>query len=227
MSEFRTPGLGSPKRFKPIFFEAFRQGDGSRTRKFGGTGLGLAISKRILELMGGEIGFESTEGQGSTFWLTVPFNRSNTSGANQPDAPVPWMRTRVLVIDENETVRQLVQQHLRSWALASEAVSNGQAALELLRREKKSERPYAIVILDMHLPDMDGIVFARMLHADPALAKTKLIVMTPADSSLDVSTAIPLGFAAGITKPPKFEELHELLATLIESDKSLDQRRVS
>jgi len=216
-------GIGMARETQAHLFEAFRQGDGSRTRKFGGTGLGLAISRRILELMGGEIGFESAEGQGSTFWLTVPFNRSTAAGALSQDVPAPWMRTRVLVVDENETVRQLVQENLRIWALASEAAPSGEAALELLRREQKAGRPYSIVILDMHLPDMDGVVFARKIHMDPALIGTHLIVMTSTESFPE-SAATTLGFSGWISKPPKLEELHERLASLIDSDKSLDQK---
>ena len=118
-------------------------------------------------------------------------------------------------------------QNLRSWALASEAVSNGEAALELLSREQKAGRPYAIVLLDMHLPDMDGVVFARKIRTDPALARIQLIVMASAASFLEPEAATALGFAGWIAKPPKFEELHERLAALIDSDKSLDQKQVS
>jgi len=220
-------GIGIPVEIQEHLFEAFRQGDGSRTRKFGGTGLGLAISKRILELMGGEIGFESASGQGSTFWFTVPFKRAAMAGAPTEESSAPWIRSRVLVVDESDTSRQMIQQQLHSWALASEAVSNGQAALELLKREQKAERPYPIVILDMHLPDMDGVVFARRLRADPALAGTKLIVMTSAGAPLEATAASALGFSSCITKPPTLEALHERLASLIETHKPLDQKPVS
>jgi PAS domain S-box-containing protein len=220
-------GIGIPQEVQPRLFEAFRQGDGSATRRFGGTGLGLAISKRLLELMGGEIGFESTAGRGSTFWFTVPMQRPQAAGAVVQEVSPSWARARALVVDENETLRQMIQQQLRGLSVASEAVSTGQAALDILRREHGAGRPYPVVILDMHLPDMDGVVFARKVKSDPALAGTKLLVMADASSALDPSAATAFGFSNWIAKPPKLEDLHERLAALIDPHKPLDQKPLS
>lgn len=209
-------GIGVPERAQKHIFEAFRQGDGSRTRRFGGTGLGLAISKRIVELMGGEIGFESAEGQGSTFWCTIPFNKRHVHGPAVQMPSLPWTRARVLVVDENETYRQLLQQQLRTWSLASEVVSSGQAALDLLRREHKAGRPFQIMIADMHMPDMDAAILARSIKNDASLTAAKLLVMTSEDSMLDAATSASLGFSGSLPKPPKAEELYERLVSLID-----------
>jgi len=220
-------GIGISQDVQPRLFEAFRQGDGSRTRRFGGTGLGLAISKRILELMGGEIDFESAAGQGSTFWFTVPLQRPQPAGVVVQGVSPSWARARALVVDENETLRLMVQEQLRGLSVASEAVSSGKAALDLLQREHRAGRPYPVVILDMHLPDMDGVVFARKVKSDPALAGTKLLVMSDASSALDPSAAAALGFSNWIAKPLKLEDLHERLAALIDPHKPLDQKPLS
>lgn len=209
-------GVGIPAEAQKHLFEPFRQGDGSPTRRFGGTGLGLAMSKRIVELMGGEIGFESVSGQGSTFWCTIPFEKQAGGRTDVKGLSGPWTRARVLVVDENETLRQLIRQQLTAWTLASEGVASGETALELLRREQKAGRPFQIVVLDMHLLDMDSVTFARAVKNDPALDGTKLLVMTNAEPSLDPSTLTSLGYVGCISKPPKADTLYERLATLIE-----------
>ena len=159
--------------------------------------------------------FESAADQGSSFWFTVPFSKPLSPGSMVQEPSLPASTNRVLVIDENETVRQMIQEQLRSWALSSQAVSSGQTALELLRQEEKLGRPFPLVILDMHMPDMDGVLFARLVKNDPALAGTKLIVMTSAGSPLDASAVSTFGFSAWIAKPPKPEELQERLASLL------------
>ncbi len=209
-------GIGIPAETQKHLFEAFRQGDGSHTRRFGGTGLGLAISKRIVDLMGGDIGFESVAEQGSSFWCTIPFNKRHVHGPSVQVPSLPWSRARVLIVDENETQRQWVRQQLSTWAVASEAVASGQVALELLRREQKAGRTFPIVIVDMHMTDMDAIIFARALKNDAALSTTKVFVMSTSEEPLDPDTSASLGFAGCVSKPPKLEELYERLASVIE-----------
>ncbi|HVO32864.1 MAG TPA: ATP-binding protein, partial [Elusimicrobiota bacterium] len=209
-------GIGIHADYQKELFQPFRQGDGSRTRRYGGTGLGLAVSKRIVDLMGGEIGFDSIPDQGSTFWWTIPFNKRHVEGP-VVDGPSPnWARSRVLVVDENETVRQILQEQLQTWALASETASGGQTALEALRHEQQAGRAFPIVILDMHLPDMDAVAFARAVRQDATLSGTKLLVMTSPDSPLEPATSASLGFSGWVAKPPAPEDLYERLATLIE-----------
>lgn len=207
-------GIGIDEETQKYLFEAFRQGDGSRTRRFGGTGLGLAMSKRIVELMGGEIGFESAPGRGSTFWCTLPFQKRRAQGPVVEVSSLPWTRARVLVIDENETARQLLRQQLGVWSLASEGVSSGETALALLRREQKAGRPFPIALVDMHLPDMESVALARAVKQDPDLAGAHLILMT--DAPLDPATYAPLGFSGCLPKPLQAEALYERLSLLIE-----------
>jgi PAS domain S-box-containing protein len=211
-------GLGIEDTIQPHVFEPFRQGDGSPTRRFGGTGLGLAISKRIVELMGGKIGFSSTPKVGSSFWCSIPFQKRRVLGPSIQLGGLPWTRARVLVIDENEVSRQRLREQLRSWALASEGVSSGETALEMLKRENLAGRSFRIVILDMHLVDMEGVAFARAVKSDPALKGTQLVVLS--ESPLEPSTVISLGFSAGVSKPPSPQTLLDRLAGLVDPSES-------
>lgn len=217
-------GIGIPEAEQKTLFEAFRQVDGSHTRRFGGTGLGLAISKRIVELMGGDIGFESVAGQGSTFWFTIPFKKRHTQGPVVQVPSQPWARMRVLVVDENETLRQLLQEQLSSLAVASESASSARSALDLLHREHQAGRPFAVAIVDMHMLDMDAVAFARALQGDPALSGIKLLVMATSEKPLDTDLGQALGFGGWIGKPPEAKLLYERLLALLDPPDRNQQR---
>ena len=211
-------GVGIAEEAQQHMFEPFRHGDGSPTRKYGGTGMGLAMSKRIVELMGGKIGFSSAPNEGSIFWCTIPFMKRRAEDQSMKVVSLPWTQARVLVVDENEVTRQQLREQLSAWALASEGVSNGAAALELLQSEQQAGRPFRLVLLDIHLADMDGTAFAHAIKAAPTLASTRLVVLT--ETPLDSATADSLGFAATIAKPPNSETLHGCLTRLIEAKHS-------
>lgn len=210
-------GIGIDEEAQQHLFEPFRQGDGSRTRRFGGTGLGLAVAKRIVELMGGEIGFESHPAEGSTFWCTIPFKKRHAQGPSVQMVSAPWSRARVLVVDESETLRQMVRQQLNTWSLASEGAPSGEAALALLKREQSAGRGFPIILVDLHLSDMDGSSFARAIAQDATLAGTKVLVMTSTEVPMEPGALADLGFAGWVAKPPKAEALYETLSRLIES----------
>jgi two-component system sensor histidine kinase/response regulator len=128
---------------------------------------------------------------------------------------LPWTKARVLVVDENGPARQAIRDQLRAWSLASEGAASGETALDLLRREAASGRPFQIVLLDMHLADMEGVAFARAVKADPALAAIHLVVLT--ETTLDSTIANSLGFSACVPKPPQAGMLLDRLAGLIPS----------
>lgn len=200
-------GMGIEKAAQEHVFDAFRQGDGSATRKFGGTGLGLALAKRITELMGGDIGFESTPGSGSTFWITIPFRKE--APAERPEA----VGARVMVVEENEIVRERFREQLSLWSLASVGLASGEAALAFLRRERAAKRPLPVVLVSLHLLDMDGPTFARTVHDDPALHGVSLVALS--DGALEPGAAASLGFAGAAARTATPLALYEALSPFI------------
>src|SRR5207237_10709346 len=161
-------GIGMTPEERTQLFQPFSQADSSTTRKYGGTGLGLAISKRLVELMGGEIGVESESGQGSTFWFTVRLGRSTTASLTDP-AAADLRGKRVLVVDDNETSRQIAHYHVLSWGMRNGMAVDGPSALAALRDAQHSGTPYDVAILDMAMPGMNGLELAQAIKADPAL----------------------------------------------------------
>jgi len=200
-------GPGIDPAAQPHLFDAFRQGDGSPTRRFGGTGLGLALAKRIVDLMGGRIGFETTVGTGSTLWFTVPFNKEATVERTESLPP------RVLIVEENEIVRERFRQQLSLWGLPNKGLASGESALTFLRRERAAGRPLPVVLVSLHLLDMEGPAFARTIRADAGLRDTPLVALT--DVGIEAGDAHQLGFAGSATKTPSPSALYEALSPFI------------
>ena len=212
--EVRDTGPGIPRETQARLFKAFSQADASTTRKFGGTGLGLAISRQLVELMGGEIGVTSEVGKGSTFWFTLRLEKQ----PKEAEAAVEYRDlggARVLVVDDNATNRQITGHQLRSWKVYERAAASGPEALDILRDAEADGAPYDVALLDMQMPGMDGMMLARAMEREPALAVTRRSIMTslgqrPSDAELHEA-----GVDAYLAKPIRQSRLLDCLSRVL------------
>lgn len=206
-------GIGISEEEGAKLFQPFTQADGSVTRKYGGTGLGLTISKRLVELMGGTIGFESEKEKGSTFWFTIPFEKA---GIPRKTEVTDISGFKGLVVDDNETNREILTQMLSTWGIRSASVDNGHEALRVLKQSSATE-PYDFVILDMQMEGMDGLSLAGYIKSDRSLAATKLMMLSSL-GSVRPATYIASGIEALLTKPVKQSTLYDTLVHLLNKD---------
>nr|WP_249208762.1 PAS domain-containing hybrid sensor histidine kinase/response regulator [Magnetospirillum sulfuroxidans] len=175
-------GIGISDSAKSRLFTMFTQADSSTARRFGGTGLGLAISKRIIDLMDGQIGFDSVEGQGSVFWFEVSLRRSDEK-SSEIEIINPLEGARLLVVDDNATNREVFQHQLEHWGALVDQVDSAAAGLLAIRQAQQGGRPYQLVLLDHHMPGMSGLDLAAVLRADPLMAELKLVLASSANPS--------------------------------------------
>jgi PAS domain S-box-containing protein len=205
-------GIGLTPEQLTQLFQPFSQADSSTTRRYGGTGLGLAICKRLVELMGGQIGVESTPGKGSTFWFTVRLGRSTTASLMDPAAG-DLHGKRVLIVDDNATNRQIVQHQVVSWGMLHGLAADAQSALAALQDAQEGGTPYDVAILDLDMPGMDRLELARTIKADPALAAIKLVMLasiSPGERG-DDDAAWHAAIDAVLTKPVRHSQLFKSL----------------
>ncbi len=175
----RDTGIGISTEQQGKLFASFSQADASTTRKYGGTGLGLAICKRLVELMGGSIGVESELGRGSVFYFTVTLDVSNASKQDAVWAAQDLVGRRVLVVDDNPTAREVLQEMLRSLGIQADAVDSGEACLNALRRHDADD-PYAFVLLDWRMPGLDGLATFAALRQDRAILNQPTVLLVTA-----------------------------------------------
>ena len=210
--EVRDTGIGIPQEKLGGLFSPFTQVDGSTTRKYGGTGLGLAISKQLAELMGGQVGAESEEGKGSTFWFTAVLERQPAGRQSIPLVHAGLAGVRVLVVDDHPPNRLLVTTLLRSWGCLAGEAEDGTAALVELREAAKRGEPYRVALLDMQMPGIDGETLGSLIKADPDLKATDLIMMTSMAQRGDAQRVKSAGFAGYLVKPVRQGHLQEVLS---------------
>jgi two-component system sensor histidine kinase/response regulator len=183
--EVTDTGIGLDPAAAEQLFAPFSQADSSTTRRYGGTGLGLAISRQLVKAMGGEIGVESTPGRGSTFWFTVPLVPA-LDPATTPDRPREGLDgVRVLIVDDNETNRLILTDQLGAWRMRPHAVTDAVTALRCLHEAADGGEPYRLVVLDLCMPEIDGMELARRIHAEPRISSASKVLLT---SGPDVTT---------------------------------------
>jgi two-component system sensor histidine kinase/response regulator len=218
--EVRDTGIGIDEPDHARLFESFSQADASTTRRYGGTGLGLAISRRLTETMGGEMGVTSELGEGSTFWFVVPLATVAdpslaSSESVQPDFSYARLAgRRVLVVDDNATNRLVLESQLGGWSMVPESVSDAASALEKIREAAASGRPFDIAVLDMCMPDMDGLDLAREISADENLSDTSLIMLT-STPQMDRAELTAAGVRQWLMKPVRGSEFYDRLMLLV------------
>lgn len=224
--EIIDTGIGISKEQLGRLFKSFSQVDASTTRKYGGTGLGLTISKQLSELMEGQIGVESTEGEGSTFWFSAWFEKQTGIKYRAPVIPPKIKALNCLVIDDNDSCRKTMALHLSSLGCQADSAQNTVMAMEKLM-DAKLEKPFDTIFIDMEMPGIDGKEFAQMLIKNPEINDVFLILMTYTGKRLDRTTLTSYGFATQIAKPIYRAHVLECLKELhgIDSDKKKVETR--
>ena len=213
-------GIGISEAGQKRLFQPFTQADGSMSRKYGGTGLGLAISKRIVEIMGGEIGVDSVLARGSTFWFTMLMEKQPTNayrgeayGFNDLRGDMRGVRT--LIVDDNATNRKILEHQTLSWQMITEQAESGPDALEQLRAAVRRGEPFDLAILDLMMPGMDGFELARAIRSDPSIANTQLVLLSSIGLRGYKTIAHELGINTYLTKPVRQSQLFDCLVALL------------
>jgi len=221
-------GIGISPAKQLAIFDAFSQADGTMTRKYGGTGLGLAISSQLVELMGGEIWVDSKSGQGSSFHFTIRLKLQKVKKPSQ--MPLEFKNLNnlpVLVVDDNATNRLLLDKRLNNWKMKPQTVGSGKLVLNILENAAKTKSPFELVIIDAHMPDLDGFSLAEEINKHPHFKDIKTIMLTSAGMPGDAARCRKLGFSAFLTKPVNQSDLLDaIMLTLHPSNKAKVQTQL-
>jgi hypothetical protein len=195
-------GLGITPEDQSRLFTPFTQVDASTTRKYGGTGLGLAICKQLVSLMGGEIGVESQLGKGSKFWFEVTFVKQPNYTSSESERGFLSNR-RLLVVDDFATNRKIIHQQATRWGMQVDQAATAAAALQAIQEAAQQNNLYDIAVIDMQMPEIDGLTLGKQIKADPASASLPLIMLTSTNQRDEIQQALRIGFAAYLIKPVK------------------------
>ncbi|MGH7740708.1 MAG: response regulator [Candidatus Eiseniibacteriota bacterium] len=212
--EVRDTGIGVPLDRQSAVFEPFTQVDGSTTRRFGGTGLGLSICRQIVAMMGGHIGVDSEPGQGSTFWFELMLERQSVQTPLPAFDPELIDGLRVLVVDDLEVNRRLLNTMLQSWGCHPVAVDSGRAAIEALRAADDREK-FGLVLLDMQMPELDGEQTARQIQADGRLAGIPIVLLSSIGERGGSDRLRSAGITAAVSKPIRQLGLFNTIAQVL------------
>jgi signal transduction histidine kinase/CheY-like chemotaxis protein len=208
-------GIGIPLEKQALVFAPFSQADGSTTRRFGGTGLGLTISSTLVKLMGGRIWVDSAPGEGSTFHFTASLGIGETIAAS-PDRQ-RFADLRVLIIDDNAINRRILEEQVSGWRMRPVSVDGGQRALEALSTAAQSGEPYALALLDVNMPDVNGFDVAAEIGRRPELTGITIIILSSSALGGEAARCREIGVAGYLAKPVKAADLFKEIARALDS----------
>jgi signal transduction histidine kinase/CheY-like chemotaxis protein len=213
--QVKDTGIGIEPAQRDGLFEAFEQADGSISRRYGGTGLGLSIAKQLVVMMDGEIDIESTPGRGSTFWFTARFELCREQPSRAPAADCDLCGARILVVDDNATNREVLCQQLRGLRAVCRTAKSGADALAALCAAAKRAEGFDLAILDVAMPEMDGVQLSRAIKSMPEIAGTELILLTSIGWAEDSVTSGAADVRAYLTKPVRPQELCQQVSRIL------------
>ena len=205
--EVMDTGIGITAEAQARLFQAFSQADSTTSRRYGGTGLGLSISKDLVVLMGGDIGVDSSLGQGSNFWFNLPLTQVDS------DAPVPqanFADKRALIVDDNATNRMILTHYLSTWGFTLSEVDNGSAAVIELEAAVLRNEPYDLLLSDMQMPGMDGFSLAHAIAEKPIIAHTPRILLSSGTIGSEAER-LAAGFSQSLLKPVRQSQLFDAI----------------
>ncbi len=221
--QIRDTGIGISEAQRNRLFKSFSQVDASTTRKFGGTGLGLVISKRLTKLMGGDIGVDSVEGEGATFWFTARFEIQTEQPGTQNLTVYPDSISgrRVLAVDDNDINRRILKAYLESWQCSYTVVSGGHDALAVIQKADEQNDMYDVAVIDMMMPKMDGMQLALKIKEKKEWSGIRLIMLTSGGIRGDGGRAQEIGFDAYLHKPIRQSDLYNAILMVLHGKSDL------
>ncbi len=223
--EIKDTGIGIPPEKQRMIFNPFTQVDSSTTRKYGGTGLGLAITAQLVELMQGRIWVESTQGEGSQFYFTCRMGtRSVAINSSRSQELNVVQNVRILVVDDNETNRLILERILTRWGMLPKIADSGEAAMDLLNSSLKGDEFFRIALIDVMMPEMDGFELTGLIRKNPELSGLRIVVMSSANPVGGCERCQELGVQAYLRKPVSSNDLLHTIAMVLSPADFADQK---